>query len=145
MENRKQDYLDLLNRQLEALNKMLTITKTLEMGTAQSPEQIEEEAERFCAVYEQRADVILRIQLILETLKEYEDLKGCAEGEEVTVKIKAAAKALVEMDKKNIQSSAALTVFLRDNLKKIKESQGINHRYNELGNMTSGHHFDSKN
>jgi hypothetical protein len=144
MDNRKQEYLALLNKQLEALNRMVTITKGLNIGNAQQAEEFEEEAERFCAVYEQRADVIARIQKILEALTAYEDLKGCAEGEQVSAQIKAAAKALVDMDRKNIETSATLTVFLRDNLKKMKDGKDLSHGYNELGDMTSGHHFDSK-
>jgi len=146
-ENRKQQqqFVELLKQKLAALHGMVEITSKLELTGEGDGDKIADEAERFSLVYEQRAVIVAKIQkldFVIDSLKE--DFKDSKDVEEVMQKIREAAKTLVEMDRKNIEASAKLTVFLRDNLKKMKDGKDLNHRYSELGDMTSGHRFDSK-
>jgi endonuclease III len=147
MEDSNQEYLKLLNKKLESLTNMLKATE-LETFTGEGDEeQIEAEADRFSGLYEQRANMIKIIERTDKTMASIKiknnDKAFIKARQEITDKIKETAKAMVELDKKNVEASIKLTDFLRGNVKKMREGRGVSEAYTEFGS-SSGHFYDSK-
>ena len=147
MDDRKKEYLDVLNQKLDALTKVLNSTKRLKLTGEGESEQLEQEAEAFSSLYEQRANVITKIEKMDESLAQFKDLENDKQfakvRQPVVDKIKKTAKAIAELDKKNIEISNKLMEFLKGNLKKIRDGRDINNAYTEDHVSTSGYHFDS--
>jgi hypothetical protein len=142
------EYLELLNNKLNLLAEMLKATEQETFTGEGSEEQIEDEAERFSALYEHRADIIESIKKIDEALVSIQidknDKAFSKSFNEITEKIKEVAKTMVELDRKNLKASKRLTDFLRGNVKKIRQGRGISAAYSDYGS-SSGNYYDSKN
>lgn len=147
MDYRKQQYMELLDNKLDAVLKMLKATKKLELTAKGTQDEMADEADRFSTLYEQRANIIAHIQKMDEGLADLKDLDTvlAKEGSPIIDKIKAAAKELVELDKKNMAVSKELTEILRGNIKKIRTGRDINTAYVEAGGNVSGYYFDKTN
>lgn len=150
MDERKQEYLDTLKEKSQALIIMLEATERVIITGNGDDEQLMQEAEFISSLYEQRADVITRIQKMDETLAQLKDLeKDMALSKlckPVTDKIKETAKAIVELDKKNIMASEKLTTFLKGGLKKVRDGRDVSSAYNiSTPAASTGHYFDRTN
>jgi vacuolar-type H+-ATPase subunit I/STV1 len=149
MEDCNREYLELLNKKLESLTNMLKATEQeIFTGGDGDEEQINDEADRFAALYEHRANIIASIEKIDEALAakqlDKNDKAFAKSHNEIAEKITNVAKALVELDKKNVKASKRLTDFLRGNVKKIRDGRGISVAYSDFGS-SSGNYYDSKN
>lgn len=153
----KREYLAILNQKLDALTKMLEATKRLNLTGEGDEENLEREAELFTSLYEQRADVITKIQKMDEALErsEYvvvgllEDLdkdKNFAKARQTIIdRLKETAKAMVDLDKQHLTMSENLMSFVRGNLKKIRDGRDASTAYTDTQGSTSGYHFDKTN
>ena len=140
------EYIDTLQEKLDTMTRILEATKLLELTGKGDEENLEREAELFSSLYEQRADVIINIQQMDEALGKYKaDGTSDAKAKKITDKIKETAKAIVELDKKHIAASEKLTVFLRGNLKQIRDGRDVSGAYSDDAASTSGYYFDRKN
>jgi len=148
MDNRRQEYMDILKEKSAVMANLLEATQSLEFSGEGDEEQLLQEAEFFSSLYEQRADVFVRIKMMDETLAEFKDLEDdialAKISKPISDGIRETAKALVELDKKNIQASEKLMAFLKTNLKKIRDSRGASNAYSAAAGST-GYHFDSTN
>jgi hypothetical protein len=145
MDERKQEYLGLLDQKLEALTNMLEATQAENFTCAGDQEVLESEAERFTALYEQRDNIIGKIKVIDETIAagQLEADKALLQAGKPTLdKIKKTARNLVELDKKNLEASRKLTEFLKGHLKKIRDGHSISNIYVDPHESTSGYYFD---
>ena len=150
MDGRKQEYLNILNQKLDSLLNMLKATQILQITGEGDDDNLVNEAELYSSLYEQRAEVIKKIEKMDEKLVQYDDIKDNADlvkaRSPIIDKIKAAAKEMAELDKKHLESSKKLTKFLRDELKKIRDGRDINNAYNfEAYEALSGSYFDKTN
>ena len=150
MSDRKQEYVSTLEEKLQALIIMLEATERVIITGEGDDEQLYKEAEFISSLYEQRADVVSRIKKMDETLAELKYLekdKALVKAvKPIEEKIKETAKAIVELDKKNIESSEKLAVFLKGGLKKIRDGRDVSSAYNistQAG--SSGYLFDRTN
>lgn len=137
------EHLDTLKQKLEAMNMILKATKRLTFTGEGNEEQLEKEAELFSSLYEQRADVITKIQKMDEILTKYNT--ETPETIKITEKIKETAKAIVELDKKHVEISKKHMLFLRGNIKKIRDGRDINNAYVDDTVASSGYYFDRTN
>jgi len=146
MDDRKQGYMDLLNKKLELLLRMLELTQKVTITGEGDEEALEKEAEQFYNLYENRDVIVTKIQKIDKSLAEHKDLETDREfsktSKPVLDKMKKTARVLIELDKKNIETSQNLTGFLKGNLKKIRDGRDISNKYGEMGESTSGYYFD---
>jgi hypothetical protein len=114
-------------------------------------DHLEDEADRFSDLYEHRTNIISQIELIDVTLAANQiDIESDTAFKETVHKtleeIRETAKALVDLDKKNILVSEKLSNFLRSNLKKLRDGRGVNTAYTDpLHQASSGRNFDQKN
>jgi hypothetical protein len=152
MDDRKQKYVNILNEKLDALLQMLEATKRFKITGEGEEEVLEQEAERFASLYEQRAVIFTRIEKMDEELAQLKaeglglpDKKFDKSCKDIEDKTREAAKALAELDKKNIEASEKLTAFLRGNLKKIRDGRDMSHAYVDTHHTTSGYYFDRTN
>jgi hypothetical protein len=147
MDDRRKEYLDILSRKLSALVKILDITDSYEFTGSGSDEHMEQEAESFASLYEERAEIITEIEKMDAALVPFKDLesdkKTVQAGKSVLNRIKETAKAITERDKKNMEISANLTAFLKGNLKKIRDGRDVSNAYTEAQRSSSGYYFDS--
>jgi hypothetical protein len=148
MDDRKQEYLKVLNQKLEALQKMLKATKSLNITGKGEDDDLVREAELFSSLYEQRNDIFTQIQKMDEALSQFKDIeedKELAKARKPIVdNIKETAKELAELDKKHLETSKKLTLFLKGGLKKIRDGRDVNNAYNvDAYGASSGSYFDS--
>ncbi|MCL2400180.1 MAG: hypothetical protein FWC91_10640 [Defluviitaleaceae bacterium] len=147
MDDRKQQYLELLNKRLGYLQQMLQLTQK---NTFDNPNTDEEtmlkEAEEFSNLYEGRGRIVTRIEKIDAELVQYKDLEGdealAKEVNSIKENVNTIAAAIIELDKKNMALSAKFTGFMRDNLKKIRDGREVSSIYNV--ESSSGNYFDSQ-
>jgi hypothetical protein len=108
---------------------------------------MQDEAEKFSALYESRATFISQIEEIDKTLLEYKgidnDTKLANAQKPILDKMKETAGKIVEFDRKNIEVSAKITRFLKDGLKTVRNGQEISNAYADFHDSTSGHMYDS--
>lgn len=147
METVEQQYLKLLNQKSAEVGKILELTQQAHFTGLK--ENIEDESERFASLYENREEIISRIQMIDDALSD-EAFDDVADSEEPIYKqtierIKSMAAAIVELDKKNMAVSEKLSGLLRGNLKQIREGRGTSDKYTSVyEESTSGFLFDKK-
>ena len=132
---------DILKQKLEALVNILEATKLLEITGEGDEEQLEREAQLYSSLYEQRANVITKIQNMDEELAKFENV---VPDKKISAKIAETAKAIVELDRKHLVDSEKLTAFLRGNIKKIRDGRDVSNAYGDH-HTTSGYHFDKTN
>ena len=138
------DHLGLLKQKLDALTKILEATRLMELTEGEvSEDDLEREVELFASLYEQRAEVIAKIQKMDEALARYKGESPASE--KITGKIRDTAKAIFELDKKHIAASERLKASLSGNLKKIRDGRDVSNAYYDDGISTSGHYFDRTN
>jgi len=155
MDDRKQQYLDIINQKLDALHKMLEATKRLEISGEGEEDVLELEAERFSSLYEQRAEIFKRIEKMDEELAELKDLESpeTDEADEfvrtrklIVDKIREMAKELAALDKEHIEASKKITAYLRTNLKQIRDGRDVSNAYTtDTHESSSGYYFDRTN
>ena len=146
MNERKQAYISVLREKSDIMLNLLEATTILEFSGEGDEEAVLQEAEVFSALYERRADIFSAIEKIDESLAEFidleEDLALAKTTKPIIDGIKETAKTLIELDKKNIQASEKIMTFLRNNLKKMRDSRGASNAYSAPTGST-GYHFDS--
>ena len=150
MDDRKQKYLTLLNKKLDALTKILEATGMPNFFGEGDEEYLQQEAERFTTLYENREEFIAQIQEIDKSLASF---MGAGEaddelakiGKPVVDKIMETAKAVVELDKKHIAASEKIAAFLKGNLKQIRDGRDVSSAYTDASASTSGNYFDKTN
>ena len=150
MDERKQQYLELLNIKLGHLKHMLELTeKTHFTSSVDDEEALIKDAEEFANLYEGRGRIVTRIEKVDAELAKYKDLEGdksiAKEVRAIAAKGKETAAAIVELDKKNMAMSSKFTGFVKGNLKKIRDGREMNNIYGDNLEVTSGHYFDSQN
>jgi len=132
---------DILKQKLNALVKIREATQRLEITGEGDEEQLEREANLYSSLYEQRADVILRIQKMDEELARFKNVKP---DKDILSKIAENAKAIVELDRKHLAASEKLMAFMKGSIKKIRDGRDVTNAYG-AHQATSGYHFDSTN
>ena len=138
-------YTELLNQKLDILTKIFEATKRLKITGEGSEEEIEQEISHFSSLYEQRADLIKRIQKIDEEITALIN-NGSADSKEaadIINKIKKAAKGTADLDKKYMEVSAKFSAFVKSNLKKIRDGRDMSSAYSDTDMYSqSGNYFD---
>jgi hypothetical protein len=147
MDNRKQEYLNVLTQKFEALMKMLGATRLLKITGEGEDDDLVHEAELYSSLYEQRADMIAKIKEMDETLAQFKDIEQDKEllkaSEPILKSISEAAKEMAELDKKHLETSKKLSLFLRGGLKKIRDGRDVNNAYTLDAFGSTGYRFDS--
>lgn len=133
---------DLLKQKLDALIMILEATERLKLTGEGDDDKILQEAELFSSLYEQRAEVITKIQKLDEELSRHEEVKA---DKKLLTKIKNTAEKIAELDKKNLEVSEKFKVFLQGNLKKIRDGRDVSNAYVDENLSTSGYYFDRTN
>jgi citrate synthase len=145
MDDRKQEYLSLLNRKLDALANMLEATQMVQITGTGDDNQLEEEASSFSNLYEHRANIFEEIEKMDESLAQLKDLESdkefAAACQSITDKMKNIVMEMMELDKKNIEASKKLTEFLKGHIKRIRDGR-VGNKYVDVGESTSGYYFD---
>jgi hypothetical protein len=142
----KQEYLNLLNQKLELLLNMQSITQKAEFSGEGDEELLEMETERFVRLYERRAKLMTKIEQTDAALASYKNMESDKElarlRGSIEDKMKEAAKAVLEFDKRNMEFSSKFMLFVKGNLKKIRDGRGVNNAYTDIKGATSGYYFD---
>jgi hypothetical protein len=143
----KEKYIKLLDQKLHILLQILEITQQTIIFCEGDEEFMQDEAEKFSALYESREAFISQIGEIDKTLLEYKgidnDAKLAKAQKPILDKMKEAAGKIVEFDRKNIEVSAKINGFLKEGLKAIRNGQEISSAYANFHGATSGRIYDS--
>ena len=138
-------HLEILSQKQHELAKILNATKQLKLTGEGDDENMEREAELFTSLYEERADVIAKIQKMDEDLAQFEDnWADDIAAQEIIAKIKETAKGIADLDKEHLVVSDKLMEFLKKNIKKIRNGRGVSSAYTDP-ESSSGYYFDSAN
>jgi hypothetical protein len=147
MDDCKQNYIELLNKKLSSLTKMLETTQRVTITGEGEHEDLEKDAEQFASLYERREVFINTLKQLDESLaqfKEYEKDPDLIKAATPILKcIGEKAKSIAELDKKNIAVSAKISAFFKGNLKKLRDSRDISNKYSYDIDGSAGHFFDS--
>jgi len=151
MDDREQEYLDVLNQKLKALLTILKLTEQTKVTGEGDEDQLYQEAENYATLYERRANIITKIEEFDKIIANHinngieEDKKIAAESKTLADKMKSAVKSVTELDKKNMAASEKLMGFLKGNIKKMRDGRGVNNAYIDMQGASSGNYFDSSN
>ncbi|MCL2015875.1 MAG: hypothetical protein FWG68_06460 [Defluviitaleaceae bacterium] len=143
-----QEYGEILAQKLKALTLIFDATKRANFTTEGDKEHTLQEIERFASLYEQRADIIAKIQQMDEQLaKNDKKMSETKENLATIAKIKETAKAIAEMDKINNKTAEEFRVFVKKGLKNIRDGRDVSTAYNDIETRgdTSGYFFDKAN
>ena len=138
-------YTELLNTKLKIVTQIYAATKRLKITGEGSDEEIEREISLYSSLYEQRADLIKRIQKIDEEIAVLKNngLADSKEAADIISKIKKAAKGTVDLDKQYMEISAKFSAFVKSNLKKIRDGRDMSNAYTDPDMYSqSGNYFD---
>jgi hypothetical protein len=149
MDDRKQKYLDILTKKLDALLKIHKSTRSIVITGEGDDDVLEVEADEFATLYDNRAKLIAEIEIFDKDLLQYKDLEddeGLKKKKTPLIeKIRETAKAIVELDKKNIAASTKLMAYLKGNIKQIRDGRDISSAYSDTSGSMSGYYFDRTN
>jgi len=136
-----EQYRKLLNQKLDVLLKILETTRHSIIFGEGDDDFLEDEAEKFSALYERRETDIAAIREIDTKLDAHGDLYRA--DDPLHTKIRETAGAILALDKTNMDVYEKLKVFVKRNLKTVRDGQGIANKYNDFQGLTSGHYYDS--
>ena len=149
MSSIKKEYVELLNKKLIFVDKMLEMTQEVDF----SGNDLEKEADKYIALYENRNTLMGHMEKLDAELsstkydgikKDDSDASFVKARKQLTDKIKSSASKIIELDKKNAEISKKFTSQFKGNLKQVRDGMTVSDKYLDAYDV-SGYHFDKQN
>jgi len=150
MENFKGRYVELLHEKRNALDCMRQATKQQVFTGDES--LVKQEAEAFIALYEQRSEVLARVEKIDDALelldpldeKDLEDTSFQVRVVELRQKMVELAREMVSLDKKNMAVYEKISAYVKNDMRQARQGQDLLQGYDDYVDTNEGHFVDKK-
>jgi len=151
MENLKEKCMDLMAQKIDLLNRIVALTRA-EKFTG-NEDNVEAEVGAFIDLFEKRTAIIARIEKIddalglLDPFDETDLFDNQFQDNIVNFREQARAIAteMIALDRANAAAVEKLSMHLKQNMKNIRQTREINHRYLDDFETTGGSFLDKKN
>ena len=150
MESLKEKCLELMEQKYTSLKRMVDITKQAEFTGLEA--NAEKEVEAFVSLYERRTNILESIEKIDDAIGQLDPLEASdMEDEDFQARVvsyrermKEIAVEMLALDRANTVVHEKLNVYLKDNMRRVRQSKDLSSRYSDEFEMPGGSLLDKK-